>query len=49
VLPGGINIIPQIPQPANLWTVCWIVEMVYLYPKFIHDVSKNASPLNRIS
>jgi len=33
---------------ANLWTVCCIVEMVYLYPKFIHDVSKNAAPLNRL-
>jgi len=35
-------------QSANLWTVCWIAEMVFLYPKFIHDVSKNVAPLSRL-
>ena len=48
LLPVGIQVIHRIPQPANLWTVCWIVEMGSFYPKFIHDVSMNAARLNRL-
>ena len=48
VLPYRIYVIHQIPHPANLWTVWWIAEMVYLYHKFVHDVAKNATQLNRL-
>jgi hypothetical protein len=33
---------------CELWTVWWIVEMVYLYRDFMHDVSCNAEPLHRL-